>query len=568
MVTRRRLSPPSDDYSNEIHTMAKSVPRQEQEQQQQARMPLHHATNSNNTTNTAQCCLNDDDDEDDYYFDPNDLEDRQKDSSSPPPGGICSESPTAHSSSSSSCRSGPASYGDDQNLSPLTPVIGDVIHIPNHNAERLSRDFPCMTKTETGSRCTPTRIVIVKNSPPCPNPQPLLKRASSSRRERSHGSINNFHNSSSSSSSSTGLVLSPFLIGLFMIGLVAIFLSHSSVGYAIQKASELKDNRDQLALKLSKTEQDLQGLKREMMALHALMHHQQELDDQRNDHQQRELEKSHALQELNTIQQRIQDLSNNDMALQKRVQAISRSAVESKYGTGQHYVEMELVFPSVVDASGRHLKQYEAGKPTKFIIEMAPISEMPHSVHVFLEMVSAGLIDGCSFILNALHVLKAAPLPYDGSLATAKAKAFSDHGLEGVAFKEYSDNFPHLQYTMGFAADGSPSFYINTQDNSDIHIGDPCFGRIVDGLDAIQRLEAAPTRNGIWYVQKIGIKRARILSEAEYNPNSRSQSLRQHHSQQDPDQSEADTAAAGPDVVGASADGTVASSGGVRNHQN
>merc|ERR1711971_1530017 len=145
------------------------------------------------------------------------------------------------------------------------------------------------------------------------------------------------------------------------------------------------------------------------------------------------------------------------------------------------------------------------------VMEMASLEIMPHSVFTFLEMVSAGLIDGCSFILNAMHVIKAAPLPYDGSSASAKVKSFTKKGLESVAFLEYSPDYPHEKYTVGFAADGSPSFYINTQDNTDIHVGDPCFAKIISGIDTVKRLEAAPTRNGIWYRQRIGLKRASIL---------------------------------------------------------
>jgi len=142
---------------------------------------------------------------------------------------------------------------------------------------------------------------------------------------------------------------------------------------------------------------------------------------------------------------------------------------------------------------------------------MAPLDIMPHSVYTFLEMVNAKLFDGCSFILNAMHVVKAAPLPYDGSSAAQKVKSFTKLGLDTVSFREYSTEYPHEQYTVGFAADGSPSFYINTQDNSEQHAGEPCFGKIVSGYETVERLEAAPTRNGIWYRKRIGIKRAVIL---------------------------------------------------------
>jgi cyclophilin family peptidyl-prolyl cis-trans isomerase len=107
--------------------------------------------------------------------------------------------------------------------------------------------------------------------------------------------------------------------------------------------------------------------------------------------------------------------------------------------------------------------------------------------------------------------LKAAPLPYDGSSPSDKAQEFLDKGLESVAFREYSPDYPHDRYTVGFAADGSPSFYINTEDNTDIHAGDPCFAKVISGFDTIQRLENSPTRNGIWLEQRIGIKRATVL---------------------------------------------------------
>ena len=173
----------------------------------------------------------------------------------------------------------------------------------------------------------------------------------------------------------------------------------------------------------------------------------------------------------------------------------------AKYGAGPHQVEIELVFPGTLEG------------PTKFVIELAPIDIMPHSVYAFLEMVSYGLLDGCSFILNAMHVLKAAPLPYDGSAPDAIAEAFHEHGLQSVAFPEYSADYPHKPYTIGFTGDGTPSFYINTEDNTEIHIGDPCFGKVVSGMQTVKRLESSPTRNGIWVETRIGIKKATLLQQ-------------------------------------------------------
>lgn len=287
------------------------------------------------------------------------------------------------------------------------------------------------------------------------------------------------------------------LLGLALVGLAAVFLSRTSVNYTAKQVSILAANRDHLDEKLKKAERDLTILKREISAMDAMIHKQQAIDSHST---ASEASQQLAMNEMNALQGRLHNLAEQGEDLKHHVQSISQQGMTSKYGNGVKHVEIELVFPDG-----------KADGPTKFVIELEG-DLMPHSSFTFLEMASLGLLDGCSFILNALHVLKAAPLPYDGTSAAVKAKAFTAHGLESVAFKEYNEAFPHKQYTVGFAADGSPSFYINTEDNTEIHVGDPCFGRIIEGFDTIKRLEASPTRNGIWYAKRIGIKHARILN--------------------------------------------------------
>jgi hypothetical protein len=41
-----------------------------------------------------------------------------------------------------------------------------------------------------------------------------------------------------------------------------------------------------------------------------------------------------------------------------------------------------------------------------FVIEMATMNEMPHSVYWFLEQVDRDLYDRCSFYLNAQHLIQ------------------------------------------------------------------------------------------------------------------------------------------------------------------
>jgi cyclophilin family peptidyl-prolyl cis-trans isomerase len=300
---------------------------------------------------------------------------------------------------------------------------------------------------------------------------------------------------------------SPFYIAVIAFSLLGLFLfskSHATLTDALEQVQRLTKQRQRIHLALRTAEKDMQRLSRELV----LFDNTANPADKANSNHQRAKSLSAAgnkdkrenvQDEMLELQHRLTDGSRQIGSLQHHVQDISRRDAIAKYGAGVHRVQLELEFPDSAEG------------PNIIVMELAPIEIMPHSVFTFMEMVSADLFDGCSFILNAMHVIKAAPLPYDGSSASAKVRAFTRNGLESVAFREYSPDYPHEKYTVGFAADGSPSFYINTQDNTDIHVGDPCFAKIISGMDTVQRLEASPTRNGIWYRQRIGLRKATLL---------------------------------------------------------
>lgn len=278
--------------------------------------------------------------------------------------------------------------------------------------------------------------------------------------------------------------------------------SHATLHSALEQVTRLTQERRQVHLQFRNVEKEIQILQRELVAIDKGTGERWDTDEGGESFKMTTSDpagKESVVDELLLLQEKLRDGNSQIGALQRHLQETSRKDAIKQYGSGIIRVELELEFPDSPDG------------PNTLVMEMAPLDLMPHSVFTFLEMVHAGLFNGCSFILNAMHVIKAAPLPYDGSSASAKVKSFTKKGLESVAFREYSPDYPHKQYTVGFAADGSPSFYINTQDNTDIHVGDPCFAKIVSGIDAVQRLEASPTRNGIWYRQRIGLKRASIL---------------------------------------------------------
>ena len=319
-----------------------------------------------------------------------------------------------------------------------------------------------------------------------------------------------------------------------VLGLALYSNARTSLRYALSEVNTLVDFSNKLHQQLTKADRDMRMLQRELAALDSI--EQRREDDAV---EERVLSQSSAfanpklVEEMTHIQEKLKSSKTLSDKLKKQVVALNKHDAEVKYGSGLIRVQMEIVFPTNDENDSDDTKNSEGHTSMRaggtaaaanaqkrndsndgrqiIVMEMASLDQMPHSVYTFLEMVSNGLLNGCSFILNAVHELKAAPLPYDGSPPHEKAKAFLDHGLESVAFREYSPEFPHSQYTVGFAADGSPSFYINTEDNSAIHVGEPCFAKIVSGHDVVQRMNKMPTRNGIWLEHRIGIKEVTIL---------------------------------------------------------
>lgn len=313
----------------------------------------------------------------------------------------------------------------------------------------------------------------------------------------------------------------PFF-GFLMIGLSTVFTFRTKLHSASEQMVLLANTRRRMNDQLKRFEDNVREMKRQISRMEtvAVQKRNDSTATKSSSTPEQTPEKALAqasLRKMTRLQKQVESNTELAKSLKDEVQKSGRLDTQVKYGSGPYLVEIELVFPTAVDGGD--------WSPRTFVIELASLEIMPHSVHTFLEMVSLGLLDGCSFILNTSHALKSAPLPYNvggggGSSAAATptsaaqiAQNFSKHGIAGVAFKEYSHEYPHKQYTVGFAADGSPSFYINTDDNSKINVGDPCFGRIISGFDAVKRMEASPTKNGNWLEQRIGIRSARILTK-------------------------------------------------------
>jgi hypothetical protein len=189
---------------------------------------------------------------------------------------------------------------------------------------------------------------------------------------------------------------------------------------------------------------------------------------------------------MNWVQQRQEGLHRKMLHLQQYIQDDSRRQVIEKYGEGPYQVRFRV----------RH---NETEDIDEFILEMADLELMPHSVLTFLDMVDARLWDNTVFYHHSQsnHVVAAAPVVF-GTFET-KHHHLQAMGFNGVSFAEYSAEFPHEEFTVGFGGRG-PNFYINTGDNSRHHgpggqshhdlpgDADPCFAKVISGHDAVRRM--------------------------------------------------------------------------------
>ncbi|KAG7342620.1 hypothetical protein IV203_020564 [Nitzschia inconspicua] len=249
--------------------------------------------------------------------------------------------------------------------------------------------------------------------------------------------------------------------------------------------------------------------------------------------------------------------------LQAAARRESKRTVLERFGPGPHQVEISYALGYVshdyddtsppVDDRPRH----------SFIVELAPLDLVPHAVHLFLEQVEHGLWNGTYFYLNGPHIVQAGPQVDDDEhddyediktfdahgqttnnngdpvhVAAAKSlkvwnsrsadeedgntssenneyaqedrrmRRFAELGLEKLAFPDYSPEFPHVTWTLGYTGrPGGPDWYINKVDNTKGHgpggqsqhpleeQGDSCFGRVVEGQgrnDLAQHIFGAP----------------------------------------------------------------------------
>mmetsp|Transcript_29324 Transcript_29324/g.45598 ORF Transcript_29324/g.45598 Transcript_29324/m.45598 type:complete len:417 (-) Transcript_29324:162-1412(-) len=288
--------------------------------------------------------------------------------------------------------------------------------------------------------------------------------------------------------------------------LVVIVASGWVVAYQLNEAktqatadlSELRQHSEEMSKTLGKVQEESSFKSRDLSRL-----------ESKYKKQMLEMEETYKgdLARLSSVEQREEALMDDSARLREFIQMQSRLDALEKFGEGPYRIYVEMGFHE----DEQRIDEWRANNPDalimpddvrvgpyKFIIKLAPLDLMPHSVHMFLQMVSLNLYEGIRFNLNPGHVIMTAS-------SLEQKEAFDDSGYSHLSFSEHHPEYPHKRHTIGFASrPPGPHFYINMRDNEDVHgpggqsqyvlneEADPCFGEIIAGFDAIDRIKKLP----------------------------------------------------------------------------
>jgi len=168
-------------------------------------------------------------------------------------------------------------------------------------------------------------------------------------------------------------------------------------------------------------------------------------------------------------------------ALIVKLQDLCRSYLIERYGQSPLTLTLSVKFPEYLS----HLPnpnpnpsipedEHEHGHRERLLnVDLGPLDHVPYSVFLITEV--ARVFSRGAFHRNAGHVIQ----------------ALVRESRKGMAFQEYSPEYPHIQYSMGYCGrPGGPGFYISMVDNTKNHgpgsqgsktgEADGCFGRLAD----------------------------------------------------------------------------------------
>ena len=197
------------------------------------------------------------------------------------------------------------------------------------------------------------------------------------------------------------------------------------------------------------------------------------------------------------------ELSKAEEQMQMDQSMFFRNLALQQFGAGPHFAEFQV-----------KLWKGSESESMSFKVEFAPVDLMPVTVYLIMSQIERGLWDNTSFHINAPHVILARPI---SAMAEAtNLKTMERLGLARLPFAEYSERFPHHAYTLGLGGRvlPGPNFFVNKMDNTDNHIGQPCFARVITGHHTIDELGKTTglDPNDPYYIQPAEIRSVRLIS--------------------------------------------------------
>lgn len=198
---------------------------------------------------------------------------------------------------------------------------------------------------------------------------------------------------------------------------------------------------------------------------------------------------------INNAEKEIQLWKVKAESIIEKINFRSRRDVLKQYGPGPHYVRITLSMSTSPTVS------------ENILLKLAPLGMMSHTIQVFMNLVEEKMYVGGTFLLAHDHILVAGPIDaFDPENNQRLEEQMVEEGYfpdGALMFHQYTPDFPHRQYTVGFTSRGGPLFYINIEDNMEAHgprhiesegdvEGDPVFATVVEGFDVIHKIHAMP----------------------------------------------------------------------------
>lgn len=183
------------------------------------------------------------------------------------------------------------------------------------------------------------------------------------------------------------------------------------------------------------------------------------------------------------------ELETVETFVQNRAERMCRM----EYGKGPFLLQFNVKFPDKEETES-------------FQVQLASLSQMPHTVFVLMELIHLKIYHGTvikSIEGGILEIGNPKDAPTDVSVKLLDRLV--KYGYENpIAFREDSGAFTDEELTIGFVESG-PTLAINTADNTKERGSDPSFGKVISGQDVLTRIQEA---NGS-SVELVSVERVR-----------------------------------------------------------